>query len=77
VQTDCFTESPSVSAWMAANGIPDGVSLQSYFWQQAGFTTQRPLTENHSVPSFMTLPNTYCQSTYSAYDRRTFVTHFC
>jgi hexosaminidase len=34
VQTSCFTESPSVSAWMAANDIADGVALQSYFWQQ-------------------------------------------
>lgn len=34
VQTKCFTQSPSVSAWMAANNISDGVELQSYFWQQ-------------------------------------------
>lgn len=38
VQTYCFTESPSVSAWMEANDVADGVALQSYFWQQV--TTQ-------------------------------------
>mmetsp|Transcript_65468 Transcript_65468/g.128503 ORF Transcript_65468/g.128503 Transcript_65468/m.128503 type:complete len:333 (+) Transcript_65468:1-999(+) len=34
VSTTCFSESPSVSAWMEENGIADGVALQSYFWQQ-------------------------------------------